>query len=109
MEEQLALRLTSEDGVSVHRVVGRLSKSMWSDAKGVYMKISMVWHKRRTDKPNIVALDIDQGGAETFWTDLKNSLDSLKPGVYSVLAKYDTDSDGECYGVSYELVPYERG
>lgn len=90
------------------RCVFRLQTSYWKDQRGIHMRKSLTFMRRRSNTDNPIILeDADMVGADEVWPRLTN-LDSLKDGLYVIQTcneRRDWES-GLIEDYDYRLVPY---
>lgn len=97
-----------------HRTVVRLTTSCWGDNKGVYMKKSLRFLKRKCLGERWVDEEISNIGAEYVVPAIKG-IESLPDGVYELAALWSNphaghpEDCGDGWECSFELIPFNEG
>jgi hypothetical protein len=92
-----------------NRCIVRLRTSTWSDSKGLYIKRSLTYLRRRCASDPFLEEDTVNMGAEEILSKIKN-LDECEDGVYAVvISGAHRDWETGCLDdYDYALVPEDK-
>ena len=97
-----------EEPSVVHKCVVRLSTSVWNDGRGVYVKKSLTYLKRKCSGYNVLKEDVSNLDIDSVLMKVINLYESLD-GVYEVVVCNETKDweTGYVEDWDYKLVPYK--
>lgn len=107
MEEILGSNLRKKDQQNI--VIVRLRTTTWADSKGLHIKRSLTYLRRKCVGFNELEEDVSSSGAEQVITSIKN-LNQCKDGIYKVVmcGIWRDWETGYIEACNYKLVPVSK-
>ena len=90
-----------------NRCIVRLKTSIWSDSRGLHVKKSLNYLRRKSEGFNLLEEDIGAIGADYVYSNILN-MDTVPDGCYELVTVNETHDfeSGHIDGYDYELHPY---